>query len=409
MAKENILSAADILLPDFEKNSEDFTKWSVIACDQFTSDPSYWNEVESIIGSSASTYDYILPEAYLETTKEAEKTADFNKKMADIAASPLKERVHGFIYIERTLSDGKIRRGILGKMDLESYDYAKDSSSDIRATEETVAERIPARKALRAAAVIELPHIMVFADDKTELFVKAAALAKEENVIYDFDLMQGGGHIKGYAIEGNTATVLAKAITENESSVALPYAVGDGNHSLAAAKSHYESIKATLGEEKAKAHPARYALCEVVSIYDDAIEFEPIHRIVKNANVEKIASALAEITAEVEGEQTIRFITADTEKLVCFTKTTHSMTVGTLQDFIDSYLAENDGVCDYIHGEDELRTLAENEGSVAFMFEGFDKSKLFDYIENGPMPRKTFSMGDAKSKRYYLEARSITD
>jgi len=408
MLNDPILSAAAIMLPDYENTSTEFTKWSVIACDQFTSDISYWNAVEKVIGGSASTYDYILPEAYLETEKEAEKTELFKSKMADVSSSPLKVRVNGYVYIERTLSDGRIRRGILGKMDLEEYDFAPDSVSNIRATEQTVAERIPARRTLRALAEIELPHVMVFTDDTVGLFTKAKALAKDDLLIYDFDLMQGGGHIKGYAIEGDAAEELAKAIANNENAASLPYAVGDGNHSLAAAKSHYEVIKEKLGAELAADHPARYALCEVVSISDEAIEFEPIHRIVKNVDVAKLASALAEIADEGEGEQTVRFIAANVEKLLHFTKTTHDMAVGTLQDFIDTYLAENGGVCDYIHGESELRTLAENEGAVAFMFEGFDKSRLFSYIKNGPMPRKTFSMGDAKSKRYYLEARRIT-
>ena len=409
MTEKNILTKALILLPEYSKDSSDFTKWSVIACDQFTSDISYWNETEKIIGGAPSTYDYILPEAYLETEREVSKTADFKAKMADISSSPLKARVNGFVYIERTLTDGKIRRGILGKMDLEQYDYAADSASAIRATEQTVAERIPARRALRAEAVIELPHIMVFADDVTGLFAKAKTLVSDDNVIYDFELMQLGGHIKGYAIEGAAADELMLAIAENEKSAALPYAVGDGNHSLAAAKSHFEALKAKIGEEKAASHPARYALCEVVSIYDDAIEFEPIHRIIKGVDTEKLASVLAKVTAEGEGEQTIHFITADAEKLLHFTEKTHSMTVGTLQNLIDGYLAENDGVCDYIHGEDELRALAREKNSAAFMFEGFDKSKLFDYIKSGPMPRKTFSMGDARSKRYYLEARYITE
>ncbi|MBQ8524985.1 MAG: DUF1015 family protein [Clostridia bacterium] len=409
MTPECIFSTADILLPDYVKSSKEFEKWSVIACDQFTSDLSYWNQTESIINGTPSTYDYILPEAFLGTDREAEKTADFKSKMSALSSSPLTKEVNGYIYIERTLSDGKIRRGILGKLDLEHYDYAADSSSAVRATEQTVAERIPARRALRAEAVIELPHIMVFADDVTGLFETAKSLANEENVLYDFELMQGGGHIKGYAIEGELTEKLVQAISKNESSASLPYAVGDGNHSLAAAKSHFEMIKAKLGKEVAMHHPARYALCEVVSIYDEAIEFEPIHRILKGVDVKKLLSALGEITSDGAGDQSIRLITADAENTLRFTKTTHDMTVGTLQNFIDAYLTENAGVCDYIHGESELRALAENENSVAFMFEGFDKSKLFTYIKNGPMPRKTFSMGDARSKRYYLEARRIAE
>lgn len=409
MSEKYIFSASDILIPAFAPSSEDFTKWAVIACDQFTSDVSYWDETERLIDDSPSTYDYILPEAYLETPRAEVKTESFKAKMAEIATSvlnPAVPAVNGFIYIERTLSDGKVRRGILGKLDLEEYDYAADSSSAIRATEQTVAERIPPRSALRAMASVEFPHAMVFADDKTALFEKAAKIAANCPVVYDFDLMQGGGHIKGYKIEGAVADELQALIGENEKSCTLPYAVGDGNHSLAAAKALYSSIKEDLGDD-AISHPARYALCEIVSIYDDAIEFEPIHRIVKNVSPSELISSLGEIASEFDGEQKIRVITTNCEAVYSFTKVSHDMTVGTLQNFIDEYIASHPGaVCDYIHGEEELRALV-NEDSVAFMFDGFDKSQLFSYIKNGPMPRKTFSMGDARSKRYYLEGRVI--
>lgn len=409
MSEKYIFSAADILIPNFSPASEDFAKWAVIACDQFTSDVSYWDKTESLIGTSPSTYDYILPEAYLETPRADMKTESFKAKMAEINSSvlnPATPAVSGFVYIERTLSDGKIRRGILGKLDLCEYDYAADSRSSIRATEQTVAERIPPRSALRAMASVEFPHAMVFTDDKTSLFEKTAEIAASCSVIYDFDLMQGGGHIKGYKIEGEAAERLQSLIAENERASALPYAVGDGNHSLAAAKVLYTEISEKFGEES-MSHPARHALCEIVSIYDDAIEFEPIHRIVKNVNVAELLSALASIAQAGGGEQSIRVITADAENVFAFTKTSHDMTVGTLQNFIDDYISSHPGtVCDYIHGEEELRALV-LENSVAFMFDGFDKSQLFSYIKNGPMPRKTFSMGDARSKRYYLEGRVI--
>ena len=406
MTNKTIFSSADILLPDYAYDSEDFLKWAVIACDQFTSDISYWDKTEKIIDSAPSTYDYILPEAFLDTEREDIKTSDFKEKMKCIDSSPLKKEINGFIYIERTLSDGKIRRGILGMLDLESYDFSADSKSDIRATEQTVPERIPPRSALRAMATIELPHAMVFTDDKTDLFKKAENIASFCPVVYDFDLMQGGGHIKGFAIEGDAADLLAEYITKNEQAAPLPYAVGDGNHSLAAAKALYSNIRAELGEA-ALVHPARYALCEVVSIFDEAIEFEPIHRIIKNVDPEDVLAELSTIAVPGAGGQAVRVITDSIEENYRFTETSHSMTVGTLQNFIDGYVSSHqNAVCDYIHGESELRALV-NECSVAFMFDGFDKSLLFEYIKDGPMPRKTFSMGDAKSKRYYLEARRI--
>lgn len=406
MKKETIFTKADILFPDKTKSGVDLGKWAVIACDQFTSDVSYWIETENITSGHPSTYDYILPEAYLNTPKEAEKRGSFKLAMSKALDSGIFTCHDGYIYVKRTLSDGKVRHGILGKLDLEEYDFSKTSRSNIRATEETVPDRIPPRSELRSMASIELPHAMVFADDVTELFAKACKIAEDCPVLYDFDLMQGGGHICGYKIEGDAANTLSEYISGNEKACILPYAVGDGNHSLAAAKHLYEKIKSEFGDD-AKDHPARYALCEIVSIYDEAIEFEPIHRILKNVDPSDVIASLREISDVGKGEQEVRVITSEGENVYSFFKTTHDMTVGTLQDFIDNYVKVHpNAVCDYIHGETELRSLIDG-GSVAFMFDGFDKSMLFSYIKNGPMPRKTFSMGDAKSKRYYLEARKI--
>lgn len=410
MANKNIFTAADILIPHYDPHSENFGKWAVIACDQFTSDTSYWEETERIIGNTPSTYNYILPEAYLGTDREVSKKLSSARYMRCVWNSPLQlSTVHRdrFIYIERTLTGGKVRRGILGKIDLEQYDYNADSKSPVRATEETVLSRIPPRCELRADAIVEFPHIMVFTDDRTGLFEKAGVLAADGKLVYDFDLMQGGGHITGRKIYGEALDALTLAISENEAAASLPYAIGDGNHSLAAAKAHYEKIRDELGDE-ALQHPARYALCEVVSIYDEAIEFEPIHRIVKNVSVSDLMSELEKAASVGGGNQEITVIADGKEAVYSFNAKTHDMTVGTLQNFIDAYLAEHpEAECDYIHGEDALRSLAKVSGTVAFMFDGFDKAQLFSYIKNGPMPRKTFSMGDAASKRYYLEARYI--
>ncbi len=404
---KTIFSKADILLPKYAPTSENFSKWAVIACDQFTSDIAYWNRVEDAVKDSISTYHYILPEAYLGKEKESAHKNTVARYMATYAHGPLQAMTPpftGFIYIERTLTDGKVRHGILGAVDLEEYDYSPTSTSPIRATEETVASRIPPRCAMRRGATVELPHIMVFAEDRTGLFAKAEELCGR--VLYDFELMEGGGHIKGYAVEGDACDALTAAIAENEAACPLPYAMGDGNHSLASAKMHYEEIKAELGED-ATGHPARYALCEVVSISDTAIEFEPIHRIVTGVSKDELIAALEKIAEKASGEQEVRVITDSGECVYSFTETSHSMAVGTLQNFIDGYIASHDGAeCDYIHGEEELKALV-SESSVAFMFDGFDKSRLFEFIKDGPLPRKTFSMGDARSKRYYLEARKI--
>ncbi len=403
----NIFKSAPILVPLFSPKSENFTKWAVIACDQFTSDPAYWKRVEERVGDSISTYQFILPEAYLGTEKEKSHMQQWKSYMSCYRSTPIRPRLnkyHGFVFVERTLGTGKTRRGILGMIDLEAYDYSKESKSQVRATEETVPSRIPPRMKNRSMATVEFPHILVFAEDKTGFFKKAEELAGR--VLYDFDLMENGGHLKGSAIEKEAADELEALIGESEKLSSLPYAVGDGNHSLAAAKAHYENLKKELGDEAAE-HPARYALCEIVSLDDDAIEFEPIHRIIKGVDRADLISSLEKSAVRGDGEQTVTVITKDGEAKYSFTEKTHAMTVGTLQNFIDGYISAHDGAsCDYIHGEKALRQLVE-EDSVAFMFDGFEKSRIFEFIGDGPMPRKTFSMGDAESKRYYLEARQI--
>ena len=408
--KNTVFTSADILLPAYDAKDERYAKWAVIACDQFTSQPAYWETAEKLTEGEATTLSLILPEAYLGTDKENQKKIASAIYMRCVWGSPLQLSTNHwdrFVYIERTLGNGKVRRGILGKIDLEEYDYAADSTANVRATEETVVSRIPPRCEIRSKAIVELPHIMVFANDVTGLFAKAEKLGADGKLLYDFDLMQDGGHITGRQISDAVMEELTKAIAENEAAAALPYAIGDGNHSLAAAKAHYENVKKDLGDE-ALTHPARYALCEIVSISDDAIEFEPIHRILKNVSVKNIMSELEKIAVKASGEQEVTVIADGVDSVYSFIVTSHDMTVGTLQNFIDDYIKNNpDVVCDYIHGEDALRELAKEENTIAFMFDGFDKSKLFDYIKNGPMPRKTFSMGDARSKRYYLEARYI--
>ena len=411
---------ADILLPNFSKDSEKMKKWSVVACDQYTSEPDYWKGVEECVGDSPSTFRITVPEIYLNDADIDQRIKRTNAAMDKYMAEQVfEEYKNTYIFVERTLANGVKRLGIMGAVDLEDYDYSKESQTKIRATEGTVVSRIPPRLKVRKDAPVELPHIMMLIDDdKREIIEKNSEMTDSFEKLYDFDLMQNSGHIAGYKMSEAACARLEEKLSALDDIDAfnkkydvkkdspLIFAMGDGNHSLAAAKSLYCSIKEKLGDG-ALTHPARYALCEIVSIYDDAIEFEPIHRIVKNVSPDELISALSGVASEVDGEQKIRVITKDSEKVYSFTSTTHDMTVGTLQNFIDEYIVSHSGVvCDYIHGEDELRALV-REDSVAFMFDGFDKSQLFSYIKNGPMPRKTFSMGDAKSKRYYLEGRVI--
>ena len=409
MTQKTVFSAAEMLLPNFQKDSEAFRRWAVIACDQFTSDVSYWDECERIISGAPSSYDYILPEAFLGSAREEKKAALVKEKMASVANAPLRE-LSGFVYVERTLSGGGVRRGVVGKLDLEAYDYTPDSMASVRASEMTVAERVPPRAQIRASAAVELPHVLVFIAPNSGVIEAAETAARDGQVLYDFDLMQGGGHLRGTAIEGSTAQAVTDAIAEYESNASLPYAVGDGNHSLAAAKLHYENIKKAIGSA-AESHPARYALCEIVSLGDDAIEFEPIYRVLTGleGDASALFSALSGITAEGVAGQSVKVITSCGERDLSFTSPTHALTVGTLQDFSDGYIAENPGVaCDYIHGIAEAEEIGRRPGCAAFLFDGIAKDELLPYVEaHGVLPRKTFSMGDARDKRYYLEARRI--
>lgn len=406
--KETIFSPAEILLPVYADDSEKMRKWAVIACDQFTSEAKYWEECRTIIGDAPSAYQYILPEAYLGTELEKKHGEEIAENMKSFRTDSM-QKVNGLIYLERTLPNGSVRHGIIGKMDLEKYDYSVGSQSPIRATEATVVERIPSRCAVRASAVIELPHILVLIDDKKGVFAKAAELKKSSPAVYDFDLMQGGGHVTGYKFTDENLDNMLQTIAEYEAaSGGVVYAMGDGNHSLAAAKAHWENRKK---EGAAMDDPARYALCEITALSDESLVFEPIYRVLKNCKPCEAAEALAGITADGEGEQTVTMVTASGEKVLHFTEKTHALTVGTLQIFIDKYISEHPGVvCDYIHGEDVIRRLAAEDDAVGFLMNGMDKNDLFPYVDaHGTLPRKTFSMGEAESKRYYLEARKITE
>ncbi|MBQ7827786.1 MAG: DUF1015 domain-containing protein [Clostridia bacterium] len=414
---KKIFTAADVLLPYNTASNKDWNAWSVIACDQFTSEPEYWEECAKNAEGKASTYNFILPEAYLSTDKEAAHNAviaDSMKKADSLIPCGIDNTL---VYIERTLPDGSVRTGIIGKVDLEEYDYNKGSTSAIRATEATVLERIPPRCAIRAAASVELPHVMLFGDEKWSWVIgevkDALRHADDVTKIYDFELMQGGGHLVGYALAGEALASAVEAIEYYEdyrggmNDSAVVYAVGDGNHSLAAAKAHFENLKAELGDE-AMSHPARYALVEIVSLGDSSIEFEPIYRLVKGCDTVALVDAFKSYAGNGSDGQTVTVITADSTETVTISDPAHALTVGSLQMFLDDYLKDNAGECDYIHGEDTTERLAKADGCVGFIFDGMEKSDLFGYVEaHGALPRKTFSMGAAKTKRYYTEARKI--
>lgn len=417
----NCFYAADILLPDFDKTCG--SKWATIACDQFTSEREYWEAVEETVGGAPSTLSLMIPEVYLDQTEQ--RLPAIHNAMKRYEEKILVKHKDAMIYLERTQSDGRVRRGLIGAVDLEAYSFAKGSDALIRATEGTVEERLPPRVAVRRDATLELPHVMLLIDDAERTVIEPLSEDTDKmNPAYDFDLMLGGGHVKGYFIdEYNKKRILAalsslvdpEKIKEKYGSAELApllFAVGDGNHSLASAKVAYEEIKAKLGRERAACHPARYALCEVVNLHDQALEFEPIYRVAFGVNPDELLCALEQYASALNGKaspQCIKCIIGDKEVEIAINTPDQQLTVGTLQSFLDEYVAAHDDVeVDYIHGEDSLRALSGKEGAVGFLYDGMSKEELFKtVIYDGALPRKTFSMGHARDKRYYLECRRI--
>lgn len=419
--KHSGFSPADILLPDFTQ--VDGTRWSVVACDQFTSEPAYWEQAQALVGTAPSTLRLILPEAYLSET--ASRVPQINATMRDYRTQVLHSHPDSMLYLERTQSDGTVRRGIIGKIDLECYDYHKGSQSPVRATEGTVLERIPPRVAIRRDAVLELPHVMLLIDDPQRTVIEPiAARAAALETAYDFDLMLGGGHVRAVWLDEDARRGAEQALlslTEPAQLQArygdgtlspLLFAVGDGNHSLASAKEAYNEVKAQLGEQAALSHPARYALVEVVNLHDDALSFQPIYRVVFGVEPQQLLAELTDYAAALGGSmapQTVHYVGASLDGTLTFAHPTRQLTVGTLQDFLDAYLAAHPTAeVDYIHGERAVTELSARPDAIGFLFDGMGKDQLFrTVIYDGALPRKTFSMGHAEDKRYYLEARAI--
>ena len=411
----NAFLPADILLP---KNAP-MEKWAVIACDQFTSDQAYWDRVRKNAEGSPSTINLILPEAELGTPSEAEHTKLINKTMAEYLNNDVfTVYPHSLVLVERTLDNGSIRTGLIGMVDLDAYDYSTGSSSAIRATEKTVVERIPPRQRVRRDAPIEFPHILMLADDHEKVLIEPIAAKKDSlKKLYDFDLMEGGGHITGWLVEGKevedfearladyTANVGKKY--EGLKGVPMVFAVGDGNHSLATAKSCYEELKAQHPGEDLSNHPARFALVELENIHDEAQVFEPIHRIIANTDPEALLKELEE-TWCAEGGFPVQWYIGEKSGTVYLDKAKSQLAVGALQSFLDKYLKEHKGEIDYIHDDDALINLAKQPNAIGFLLPAMEKSQLFrGVIADGILPRKTFSMGHAREKRYYLEGRKI--
>lgn len=410
-----IFNPANILLPN-ERIKLD--TWSVIACDQFTSQAEYWERVRANVGEAPSSVNLIIPESELKGDLE-EKAKKINHTMYDYLNRKIfSEHPNSYIYVERTMQNGSIRAGIVGAIDLEEYDYSKDSNSSVRATEATIVERLPARMIVRRNAPVELPHILVLCNDDKKILIESITEKKAElKKVYDFELMENGGHISGWLIDGKHVDAFEEALQTYKNDMLekgaqlnsnMVFAVGDGNHSLATAKSCYEEIKKNASDDVSN-HPARYALVELENIYAESQEFEPIHRIVKNVNTELL---LKEIKANITAEDgyPVTWYCGEEQEEIYLDKNKHPLAVGVLQEFLDVFLKEHGGEIDYIHGNDVVQELAKQENSIGFILPAIEKNSLFEGVMvKGVLPRKTFSMGHAVEKRYYLEARKIRE
>ena len=399
------LRPAKILLP----KTDDYTSWACIACDQFTSEKEYWTTLENQVKGKRTTLDLVLPEIYLDerTDERIEKiNANILKYNTDGVFDELKE---GFILTVRSTPYVKRRIGLVGAIDLDEYMYSKKSDALIRSTEGTIEERIPPRLKIRKDAAVEFPHVMVlFDDEKREILETLYENRANYKKVYDFDLNMGGGHIEGYFID-NTDELLKKfdALLDEERLIKkygtadkFQFAVGDGNHSLATAKAHWNNIKKTLND--GETHPAKYALCELVNIYDEGIYFEPIYRLVFGVDKEKFLNGLKEVDM---GKVRVY----DGKEMSSFDgKSTLPEGITNTDDYIKGYIEQFGGTVDYIHGETNLIKLVDDLGGVGILFEKLEKEDLFRYVSTrGAFPRKTFSMGEGVEKRYYLEGRRI--
>ena len=436
-----IISDIGIQIPQvyLPKPGVDPYKWAVIACDQFTSEPEYWHEVEKIVGDAPSTLKLTFPEVYLEQPGGEDRIQNIQAAMRKAMDDGVLQPHDGFVYVERTIN-GKTRKGVMLCLDLECYDFNKGSSSLIRATEGTIIDRLPPRMKIREGATLEFPHILVLIDDPNKTVIEPLTAAKSKfEKLYDFDLMLNSGHLAGYAVNADYENRIVEALrglakpetfaSKYDLDANLPillFAMGDGNHSLATAKAIWEKIKGEVGMD----HPARYALVEIENVHDEAMEFEPIHRVLFGlkkdifAEMQSFFGANYKLSPVASGADMIQRVdNADGEKqligvvgggqqfgVIEISNPPTNLAVGTLQSFLDGFV-KNGGAdkIDYVHGEDVVERLSLQNGNVGFYLAGMHKNELFKtVILDGALPRKTFSMGEAREKRFYMEARKIT-
>lgn len=415
-----VFSRASFLLPQ----ACDMNKWSVVACDQFSSQPEYWDALEKECAGIPSTLHLMFPEAYLSTRDQFEEALKINAEMDKyLAEGVFCEISDSYVYVERTLKNGAVRRGLMGVLDLDAYDYSKESASPIRATEGTIEERLPPRVRVREGASLEMPHIMVFIDDPAEsVMTLLEGKTDEMPKLYDFDLCAGGGHIRGWQVCGKNADVLEEtmdALADPETlkkkyGDAAPaiFAMGDGNHSLATAKKCWEKIKAGLNEKERENHPARFGLVEIVNIHEKAVTFEPIHKVLfetePSAFLEEATAWFSACSGKEKTSHTLRLVTGTGEKSLTVHGLTIGQIIGTAEEFCQKYLAAHGGKIDYIHNDDTAIEMGTRTDGAAVLLPKMEKGELFpSIISSGPFPKKSFSIGHAEDKRYYLECRKI--
>ncbi|HET6822155.1 MAG TPA: DUF1015 domain-containing protein [Anaerolineales bacterium] len=421
------------------KPGTDLTKWAVIACDQFTSEPEYWKEVQAIVGDAPSTLNLTFPEVYLEQPGGDERIKNIQETMRKYMDDGILQPHEGLIYVERTV-DGKTRKGVVLCLDLEAYDYTKGSSSLIRATEGTIVDRLPPRIKIREGALLELPHILVLIDDPNRTVIEPLGAAKPQlQKLYDFNLMLDSGHLAGYAVDQELEDQVIEALRNlakpetfaakygiGKNQPVLLFAMGDGNHSLATAKAIWEKMEPQVGMD----HPARYALVEIENVHDEGLEFEPIHRVLFGlkkdlfAELEKTFGADLTYRPAATAQDMVNIVDSDAgDKQVIglvgggkefgvleIANASSNLPVGTIQAFLDDFLQQGGAEkIDYVHGGDVTVKLGSQPNNAGFYLPGMSKSDLFKtVILDGALPRKTFSMGEAREKRFYMEARKIS-
>lgn len=431
------IAAPTIMMP---KEGIDMNKWAVVACDQYTSEPEYWESVAELTSGSPSTGNLIFPECYLEDDDAEERIAGIQDSMKQyLDEGVLQEHEPAFFLVKRETDSSPRRWGLMVALDLEHYDYSRESKTLIRATEGTIVERIPPRKKIRMGAPLELPHIMVLIDDPEKRVIEPLAASTDSFPrVYDFDLMKGGGHLTGYKISdpgvleqiadalkvlGNPEQFKTAYGTDN----VLLYAMGDGNHSLATAKAVWEELKSRNNVDDIMNHPARWALVEIENIWDEGIIFEPIHRVLFNVSGDAFLNALGArgevsfhespsveaIMEEIknqEGMHRIGFVDEKRSGVITVKGSEATIAAGTVQHILDTWLKEQkEASVDYIHGEEVTVKLGKKAGNCGILLPALDKGDFFKtVILDGALPRKTFSMGEAHEKRYYVESRKIT-